>query len=131
MKREIKFRGFNPKNQKWLYGYYLVNRGLHFITPDEFVNPFDTWEDYLINPDTVGQFTGLYDKNGKEIYEGDLVKYKYAYDIELVGVIKYKDAKFVIMDPEDSCYCLSDFKKDKIEIIDNIHDNPELLKDEK
>lgn len=38
-KREILFRGWNKKNKKWLYGYYCVNRGEHFIAPDEFVNP--------------------------------------------------------------------------------------------
>ena len=38
-KREILFRGWNEKNKKWIYGYYLVNRGEHFIAPDEFVNP--------------------------------------------------------------------------------------------
>ena len=39
MKRKILFRGFNLKNNKWLYGYYFVNRGLHFICPDGMANP--------------------------------------------------------------------------------------------
>ena len=43
-KREILFRGWNKKNKKWLYGYYCVNRGEHFIAPDEFVNPLASYE---------------------------------------------------------------------------------------
>lgn len=48
-KREILFRGWNKKNKKWLYGYYCVNRGEHFIAPDEFVNPLASYEDNLPN----------------------------------------------------------------------------------
>ena len=72
-KREILFRGWNKKNKKWLYGYYCVNRGEHFIAPDEFVNPLASYEDYVVDADTVGQYTGLKDVNNKEIFEGDIV----------------------------------------------------------
>lgn len=73
-KREILFRGWNKKNKRWLYGYYVVNGGEHFIAPDEFVNPLDTYEDYVIDADTVGQYTGLKDAKGKRIFEGDIIK---------------------------------------------------------
>lgn len=72
-KREILFRGWNKKNKKWLYGYYLVNRGEHFISPDEFVNPLASYEDYVVDADSVGQYTGLKDAKGVKIFEGDVI----------------------------------------------------------
>lgn len=72
-KREILFRGWNKKNKKWLYGYYCVNRGEHFIAPDEFVNPLASYEDYVVDDDTVGQYTGMKDAKGVKIFEGDII----------------------------------------------------------
>lgn len=71
--RTIKYRGWNQKNQRWLYGFYLQNRGAHFVCPDEFATG-KTWEDYEINPRTLGEFTELHDKDGREIYEDDLLE---------------------------------------------------------
>ena len=70
--RTIIFRGFNKKNKQWLYGFYLQNRGAHFVCPDEFAHG-KTWDDYEVEPNTVGQFTGLTDMYDNEIYEGDVV----------------------------------------------------------
>lgn len=72
MQRRIVFRGYNLKNKKWLYGYYLVNRGKHFIAEEGIRPPGMTWEDFEVDPESVGQYVGDY--KGNPIYEGDIVE---------------------------------------------------------
>lgn len=101
--REIKFRGYNIKNKKWLYGCFLINRGKYFICPDGIQNPLATWEDFVVEPDSVGQFTGFKDSKGNEIYEGDFLQWTDDCpfdmdDIIIKGVVEYYHGGFNVVD---------------------------------
>lgn len=70
--REIKFRGFNTKNNQWLYGSHILNRGKHFVAPDEFADG-KTWEDYEVEEESIGQYADNTDSKGDDLYEGDVI----------------------------------------------------------
>lgn len=119
--RQIKFRGKRIDNGVWLYGDLM-----HDNIGGSYIYPIDTenlYKENAVIPDTVGQFTGLLDKNGKEIYEGDIV------DSHIQGLsrVVYDYACFCI---ENNVYSteLRPMMNNHMSVIGNIHDNPELLK---
>lgn len=125
MNREIKFRGRNDRHG-WLTGHYFVNRGVHFIAEDRIANPLYTWEDYAVDPETVGQYTGLKDSLGKEIYEGDIIKEESGFPFNGRHVVKWDNYySHYQCDGKDGYLIIRDFTNPVI--VGNIWDNPELL----
>jgi uncharacterized phage protein (TIGR01671 family) len=110
--REISFRGKFPSLRLWNYGYLIIDSGITYIDDGIGLK-------IEVDPETIGQYTGLKDKNNIRIFEGDIVR-----EGGETGVIKYSRARFIVntirgivWNPNENC-----------EIIGNICDNPELLK---
>lgn len=115
--REIKFRAKRLDNGEWIYG------DLHLHSP--FPHIHSTRGDKAkIDTDTIGQFTELKDKDSKDIYEGDIViRHGRGVAKDRQGVVLYHYGQFVV-----SILCPLYYDIQDIEVIGNIHDNPELLK---
>lgn len=147
--REILFSGKRVDNGEWVEGW-LYKR---YMYPDKMVDAIQVYdgsdfgnvEYHPVVAETIGQYTGLTDKNGKRIFEGDIVHYRYEpgkgfWNADQLSVIKWSKTgysfegimgtnKYALM-----CGCLSSvpFNQDaknipEFEVIGNIHDNPELL----
>ena len=131
--REILFRGKRICNGKMMFGsLFCCNDGDCYIVADDFHRSH-----YRVDPETVGQFTGLTDKNGKKIFEGDIVHVLGNQQVEdwknvnYIGSIAFLDAGFCVIDGTIEDHAFRRYQLPRLdfdlEVIGNIHDNPELL----
>ena len=153
--REILFRGKRIDNGEWVQGFYMHHSNVaHYIIDIQYGGYEDIdggffvprW--YAVNPNTIGEYTGLTDKNGKRIFEGDVLEYNDGYDYfkgevvfeagsfgmgtyETIGIPNSRCDNYISLwdlfwgqkatDELEIYYC---------EVIGNIHNNSELLKGE-
>ena len=152
--REILFRGKRIYDGAWVEGNLIVdeNGKKHIITHDVIEEDghhlrIDSDLPVFFEQDTIGQYTGLTDKNGKKIFEGDIVKVEHDINetfsrgsieqnslevwdevvdtVDITEVVSFINGSFTVAE-----WDLGWFKLYEIEVIGNIHDNPELLKEE-
>ena len=131
--REILFRGkavnLNNGSKDFVFGQYVQNRNGKMIYSD-------TWEDgvqkHYVIENTVGQYTGLTDKNGTKIFEGDIVAGAVWWQEQAKnGIVVFKDGSFGLLwyrGEVEQFNAFTSMCNIEYEVIGNIHDNPELLK---
>lgn len=127
--REVKFRAksMNKKDNRWHYGLIrsIAEDGTGFIQ-EQHKNCIH------INTDTIGQYTGLLDFNGVEVYEGDIVKLiedrnrDGIFEPFIAGQVKFRNGSFYITDGAISRFRWEDYV---VEVVGNIYESPELLDD--
>lgn len=133
--REIEYRGKRKDTEEWIYGSLVIDDDKYYICLgiSEYIKK-DDYEVYMIevDPETVGQYTGLKDKNEVKIYENDILAYKdWEGETIIDGVVKYgvfncsccNGVYGWYIDEGDIRMC----EDNELEVIGNIYDNPELL----
>lgn len=129
MERRIKFRGKNIHTGEWLYGDYHREGKTHYITkPGQYLREYAPIE-FIVDGKTIGQFTGLLDKNGKEIYEGDVILQQ-AYSGKKPMLVRFEHGAFVTGEHSGSSTAIRPMLIQKrCEVLGNIYDNPGLISD--
>lgn len=127
--REILFRGKRTDNGEWVEGYYYKAKYCRtddelcdYITvphPKEYNEPSSH---YIINPETVGQYTGLKDKNGTKIFEGDIVK-RFWFDIMCIYQIDYDNVLASFIGRAGMNFTAFYCDSEEFEVVGNIYDN--------
>lgn len=130
--REILFRGKRKDNSEWIYGSLLSFHGYEIFDISAFNNYFP------VSYETIGQWTGLVDKNGNQVFEGDIVKYVPRKNCEIIYEVIWQQeySRFALVQWSRKKWKLYEWaEQDKVrymcEVIGNIHDNPELLEESK
>lgn len=132
--RQIKFRGIRKDNGKWVYGDLIHEPWGTMIQSIETkmptgvgapeAEPTKLRHKYTVDPDTVGEWTGLVDKTGAEIYEGDIIQ-----EARSIGKVIYNQDGFEIdwTLNKDFWSCTLKYHAFEAEVIGNVHQNAELL----
>ena len=117
------FRGICIDTREWVYGYYVMEGTEYFSEPAYYMEK--RGKKIRVIPTSIGQYTGLLDKNKTEVYEGDIVHIKG----EGNHAIKYSDTNARFDLDWNKAYFCDFISNDKdTEVIGNVHQNPELLK---
>lgn len=136
--REILFKGKRKDGGKWIDGYYqkrydLLGNEEHLIFH---ADSYNVWEYAEVDPETLCQFTGLYDKNGNKIWENDIVNHNGEYATVKFGTYcssfdcESYNLGFYVDFPEETFYRKElGYWRRKAEIAGNVFDNPELLQE--
>lgn len=125
--REIKFRGISEEGNKWVFGDLFHGVTYIFINVTERFDNYNSIKHVVVKPETVGQYTGLNDKNGGEIYEGDILEF--SMHARERGSVIFRDGSFMVVRNSDDC-CIADFENENghfFEILGNIYENTELI----
>ena len=136
--REILFRGKRVDNGEWVYGSYIRLRAdENSVFDSHQIYSYYNDEFYDVISQTVGQFTGLTDKNGTKIFEGDIIKEWSYWHKNLSATVPDSKCYLVVCDYLGSLYLKKStscgevstplIRTSIVEVIGNIHDNPELL----